>query len=484
MEDKVVFGCEEIRKRLKPFLEDLLAEDEYQAYITHLDTCSKCKEHVGRFGSLSNQLWELGDIKVPADFLSTVRFNMSEPAPEESQTPAEKKRNNLFAVIVILALISAGAAAGMMYFKKDKPPVMVTRTIQEKKALSPSDSESKALLNELQSIAVSLGASDKKAKSREAATETTVEKTAEAAADADEGAADDGAPPEAKGAKAPQKPKPLHWHFQYMDKFKDDGLKKDIQAMDAKLQQALEAKEKLAAEMAVLKQKAETEFGKQYTKKEQATKAGVAMQAADDLRKKTEESKSLLSEINFLKEGKQDAEYMSRQISEDRRRKGLERKGKVMDALAALNIRFEYQNHGVVAFSTTAEKAKDALQKILSVSPSALNDFTSAVNVLSETDQRVSIYLSGDADNDLHWHAKSGGSAKRSDLFNAVRELGGSVEYESSNMAVFSVPKAELDDLRVRMQAMRIALTEFGGSTSKDGVLSSGPVTVSVYFTS
>jgi hypothetical protein len=92
MADKMALDCEDIKKRLKPFLEDMLAEDEYQAYVCHLNACEKCKDHVGRFGSLSNQLHDLGDIKVPSDFISTVSFNLSEPVAEVPQTPKEKRQ--------------------------------------------------------------------------------------------------------------------------------------------------------------------------------------------------------------------------------------------------------------------------------------------------------------------------------------------------------------------------------------------------------
>lgn len=117
MEDKIIFYCEDIKKHLKPFMEDLLAEDEYQAYVRHLNTCARCKDYIDKFGSISNQLWELGNIKVPADFSSAVCFNISEPA-EEPKAPKESGNRNLSARIIILAVILAGIAAGIIYIKK------------------------------------------------------------------------------------------------------------------------------------------------------------------------------------------------------------------------------------------------------------------------------------------------------------------------------------------------------------------------------
>lgn len=232
MEDRTVLNCEEIKKRLKPFLEDLLAEDEYQAYVCHLNTCAKCKDYVGRFGSLSNQLRELGNIKVPSDFCSTVCFNISEPVAEKPQTPKENRTKNLIAGAVILAVISAGIFAGVIYFKKygssrktDGSPVITARTITEKS--TPSDRESEALLNELQSIATSLGVPNKK---------EGVEKSAEQISAVSEEPSP--LPGKTSGQKIVSVPtvKLLHWHFLYAEDSEKTGLLNALTALGIQLQ--------------------------------------------------------------------------------------------------------------------------------------------------------------------------------------------------------------------------------------------------------
>jgi len=68
--------CDDIGKKLKDFVGDLLAESDYQAFVDHLDDCPKCTSYVRGMGSFSNQLWELGDIEVPSDLDSTILFSI------------------------------------------------------------------------------------------------------------------------------------------------------------------------------------------------------------------------------------------------------------------------------------------------------------------------------------------------------------------------------------------------------------------------
>jgi hypothetical protein len=350
---------------------------------------------------------------------------------------------------------------------------MITQRITEKSAPADreGDRESEALLNELQSMAASLGAADKK---------TVVKETAEQAAPA--GGVNE--PPAKEMNAAPAKIKSLHWHFQYSEKPKDDGFKKELQGAEGNIQKGLAAKETLFAAAEALKQKIrQVEFGKQYSKKEQEAKANELQQTTEELRKKEEELAALVIDIKRLKEEKQDMETLARQSTEDRRRKGADRKGKLLDAIQALDVKLDYQNYDILAFTATGEKCGNALQQILFISPGALNDFTANIPSFPDKEQRVSIYMSGDSDSTVHWHAKGGGGGTKADLFNAIRELGGSIEYRSNELVVLSIPSSELKNLRVRIQAMRITLTEYGAKESKDSLLSSGPVIVSIYFT-
>jgi len=473
MEDRTVFNCEEIKKRLQPFLEDLLAEDEYQAYVHHLNTCVKCKDYVGRFGSLSNQVRELGNIKVPSDFFSAVRFNISEPV-EEPQTTKDNRKKNLITGIVVTALVLAGIWAGIIYSKKHGPsrkadgsPITTMQVIMDKNP-SPGG-ETGALLNELKSIASSLGVPDKKEESKE------ISGPAPSASDRISAK---------ESAAKTSDPNPLHWHFQYNEKSNDGGLKNDLQGTELKVQKELEARKKLLFEIELLKQKTQqAEFGKQYSEKDRDVKSNEALRAADELRKKQGELETLSSDIERLKKEGQGTEDTLRRGSEERQRKESERKEKLLDALTALNIKLDYQNYDILVFTATGEKNRSIIQKMLSISADSFGDFTARVPTFPDKEQKVSIYMSRDTESALHWHIKESGAGKKTDLFNSIRELGGTIDYESNGLAVFSLPSAELKDLRVRIQAMGMSLTEYGAEGSKGGILISGPIVVSVCFT-
>ncbi len=98
--------CEEIRRLLKPFLEDLLSEEEYRAFVQHLDTCPACGDYARSFGCISNDLWKLGSLTVPSDFVPTVLYKLEHGQPQVSPpkaVPYRKWRGRIFVVILLLA---------------------------------------------------------------------------------------------------------------------------------------------------------------------------------------------------------------------------------------------------------------------------------------------------------------------------------------------------------------------------------------------
>ena len=103
MADEIVITCEDIKKKLKPFQQDLLVEREYKGFVTHLGNCSKCKEYMGSIDFLSNQLWKLGDVEVPSDLSSTIFFKLTQ-TDEEVEKPKGviTKKSAIIGVVVIL----------------------------------------------------------------------------------------------------------------------------------------------------------------------------------------------------------------------------------------------------------------------------------------------------------------------------------------------------------------------------------------------
>ena len=54
--------CNNIRQRITPFMDDLLAEDEYQRVWGHLESCASCGQFAASVGTLSYRLKELGAV--------------------------------------------------------------------------------------------------------------------------------------------------------------------------------------------------------------------------------------------------------------------------------------------------------------------------------------------------------------------------------------------------------------------------------------
>lgn len=165
MDNKISMTCHDIKKRLQPFLDDLLAEEEYKAFRDHITTCDKCEEYVRSIGSLSNQLWKLGKVRVPEDLTSTAIYKLTHP---EQKTRASKFVISKKQIIAgsILILSAAALFLGISYFKgkrtlqdTDDAPTIKIEVIYESKP--PTDSEAKALLKQLEAIAEKVGVTEK-----------------------------------------------------------------------------------------------------------------------------------------------------------------------------------------------------------------------------------------------------------------------------------------------------------------------------------
>jgi len=152
--------CDDIKKRLKPFLDDLLVEDEYQLFISHINECPKCKDYISAIGSLSNQLWALGDVTVPADLCQTAIYKFKQRSVGASAARPVNFRNLALGVMIVV-LTALAFFFGISYYRiknrnpeETKSPI-VTTTVETGKG-KPDDGSSKQLLKELENIASSL----------------------------------------------------------------------------------------------------------------------------------------------------------------------------------------------------------------------------------------------------------------------------------------------------------------------------------------
>lgn len=103
MGDPRAFGCGDIRASVRPFLDDLLSEEEYRAFCRHLETCGACRDYVSSIGSLANQVYELGQsVEAPPDLVSTVLFRLTAPP---RQVPWKMTAAVIVAAVALAVLI-------------------------------------------------------------------------------------------------------------------------------------------------------------------------------------------------------------------------------------------------------------------------------------------------------------------------------------------------------------------------------------------
>ena len=209
MENNFNMDCGDIREKLKAFLDDLLVDDEYQAFVNHLNSCGKCKDYVRKIGSISNQLWELGDVDAPSDLSSTILFRLKQ-AEQEIRKPkfVISKKLNIRILVGILAL--SILFFGTEYFKYrcslrevDETPVLTT-IIERRPAINNYETE--LLSEDLKGIAKTRGLPEKKEAAGGIFEERVSTEKTSALADSSDMA-------EVQIVE----PKPLHWHFIYSE---------------------------------------------------------------------------------------------------------------------------------------------------------------------------------------------------------------------------------------------------------------------------
>ncbi len=84
------FTCATLIKKIKLFQDDLLMDAEYQAAIRHINGCAQCKTYVAALGSLSNELWKMGEVDVPSDFKNLVLVKWRERSASPIQSASVK----------------------------------------------------------------------------------------------------------------------------------------------------------------------------------------------------------------------------------------------------------------------------------------------------------------------------------------------------------------------------------------------------------
>jgi hypothetical protein len=368
-------ACSDIKEKLKSFLEDLLSEDEYQAFVAHVDGCAECKKYVSAVGSLSNQLWDLGNVKVPTDLSSTILFKLKEAEKEPPTSKVAIPQRRLIAAIVTLF------AAALLFFISNYFITLNRNRIREKKMISAGakleEEEGSQDINEI----------EPSARRRQ-----VIEKRIVLAGDEERNSV-------YKNISATTA---LHWHFS-------------------------------------------------YSQESQATK--------------------------------------------------------LLGTLRDLGINLDYDFGDILIFSASGAK----IEKLLSVVPliSTFYNFNSDLKIPENKEMRVimyleneniemssapsvedsnssSVFVSLEKKNDtttktLHWHVVSLAS-KQSACLSVIREFGGSIDYESEELAIFKVNKDLVEKLVERIQAIDGVFADIGRIDSVKNLPDYTPVRISIYF--
>jgi len=151
-------NCADIKQKLQPFLDDLLAEDEFKAFCDHINVCGKCGKYVHSIGSLSNQLWKLGKVRVPEDLSSTIMYKFDHHGQKARSSKYILLKKRIIAGFILASLIIA-LFVGINYLRTrqqsrrdDTSIVSIVRTEVIHKIESPTESETRSFIKQLETI--------------------------------------------------------------------------------------------------------------------------------------------------------------------------------------------------------------------------------------------------------------------------------------------------------------------------------------------
>jgi hypothetical protein len=426
---------------------------------------------VRSIGDLSNQLWKLGKVTVPADFKATVLFKISHPnttsaVPLNAHGQPQTKKYVLGIIFVVLSIITI--FLGPLSFRNHKQaemPVKSTLTEVEPEERRTEPTLEKKSLAALPAIVRTSNATP--LLMGEGMLPTALEGTIST---------------EAKPI-ATAEHQTVHWHLQYSPETDHrTEMEKRKQGL-AELQTLLSKAEKLKTEIKRLGGEKQLNLGQSYSSEEK--KDQIVNQVKQDavLNALVDQMRQLEAEIKRIGDENDRIETEWRKEASEKKRKESLITGKIRDTLVVLDVKFQYQDEGLIVFTTPAGKLDRILENILPLFQEVgdFQDFGDKSSSPPNQEQLVSLYIDQSHVAGLHWHISYIAPSQKSKLFDVIRELGGSLDYESEEMAVFLVPKTMVKNLNMRRQAMRIDVVPFG-ILETDTSLSNAPIKISINF--
>ncbi len=83
--------CDAVGSMIRPFLDDLLDEKDYQDVSAHIQGCQRCRVYASSVGTLSYRIYELGQVPLPPDMVSTILYEYKKLESQTSQEDVSLK---------------------------------------------------------------------------------------------------------------------------------------------------------------------------------------------------------------------------------------------------------------------------------------------------------------------------------------------------------------------------------------------------------
>jgi len=469
--DNLTMTCGDVRERLKPFLEDLLKDDERRAFFEHLEPCSSCRQYVKAVDSFSNQLWQLGEVHVPSDLGDTILFELKQAEQKLSETFVIDLKRTLvwvgISLCVALALWGVGQSrVSLRDQNKQSQPVVIVPAegqgpVEAPSAASAAPETSQAVNEEKEIVAHS-------------------------PSDQPEGAYVEPAPIIiTEEPVAVSGPRLFHWHFSYSNIPKESDilrLRREVRKIEIQREKILEDAKQLASEIEALEeQKRNTEFeilslGRIESLELEERKSRIE----GELQEKYNQGKAVEEGVLDLEAEDAQVKHRLEYVITERKRA----EGEPLNTITAEGVGLDYQDKTFLLFSARKDDVVRVREKmkLISEKTAVLEDFTPAAREVSDDKYQVSIYIEKDEAAIRHWHVNMTTPHQRTQFLDAVVQKGGVINYESDGEIIFSISGEAMMEIKAVMPAMRIGLSEYGPVDGMNADIPEEPLIVSVYF--
>ncbi|MCM8787613.1 MAG: zf-HC2 domain-containing protein [Candidatus Omnitrophica bacterium] len=155
---------------------------------------------------------------------------------------------------------------------------------------------------------------------------------------------------------------------------------------------------------------------------------------------------------------------------------------RLKNCLSYASIISEYEKNNLFIFKTGSEKLKILLEKFVSEKIKFLN-FTKNIdiNFADDKEYRVIIFVEDSYFSSIHWDIGPINPEKRKDILNLIENESVSINYKSDDFIIFSISESQLKNLYSKLEIFGVPISEFKNVVSKDNILISGPIEISVF---